>query len=180
MSATTIPYCFPKRQWRILRVPGSLYQYYSSSAFLPAFHENPKVYLSNVLKYQPLKQAWDKIVKPMTFSRIQKALQCNFSMVKNAKTFIRDNVLGYGEKLVRKWIGPFIVVDVDGKTIILEIDEVHRQSSIDKVCRYTTEPSKINCLKSKETRKAGTARRVQLYWKSWYWTWNQPPIFYKK
>lgn len=68
--------------------------------------------------------------------RMRTALSRNAPAAAGAEYRIADQVLVYREKPVNKWVGPFAIVNVQGKTGFVDVNGKATQFAVDKIKLY--------------------------------------------
>lgn len=76
------------------------------------------------------------MAKLMSRMRLRTAATINVPAAANSSLQIGDPVLLYRDAPVSEWIGPFRVIDIDGKAVSLVDDGKMKRFSIDRCKRY--------------------------------------------
>lgn len=82
--------------------------------------------------------AIDERVKLIALTRVRTALQCNVPIAADTDIRIGDRVFFFREKPPR-WLGPYQVVNVRGKMVLVDVDGTSRPFSIQRLLMYNVE-----------------------------------------
>lgn len=100
---------------------------------MPRLPIHPKDLPEQRDRMQAMQSARTEMTKIVAKTRVHVALSKNVPAAADAAIRILDKVLVYREKPVNKWLGPYNVLDINGKIVHVDINGKSSQFSVDKV-----------------------------------------------